>query len=426
MLLRSCSSGFVYRHWALTRRPSKFQNSTFQKRIGRLLSGVAIAAPSLLLSVGCSNGGNTNGGGGGGGGGGGSVGPTVTTIKVGASPQAIAVNTSTNKIYVTGSPNGPSQPGTVWVINGANNTVKTTLTTGNNPLALAVDEPDSMVYVGNGDQTYTIINGSTDFVEVTPNPPLNGNMESNGMIYVPEFAMYLAINSQTGVNLIRPLDAASFVATGAHPGGIGADTSNEMVYVANSLGSDPNGSSSGTLSAVDPFDGVSKVVVTFPTCNPAGSYPGVFRANGVAVNSTTNMIYLSCGDNIAVVNGQTNAFTLIPSFGAPLPIAVNETTNMIYAANEAASTVTVINGTTNATTTVDTGEMPVSIAVNEQTNKIYVANANGANVTEIDGTTNATSTIPVGFGPGSIAVNPVTNVVYVVNGNDGTVSAIQE
>jgi len=69
----------------------------------------------------------------------------LTTVAVGASPKAIALNLLTNQIYVANF-NG----GTVTVIDGASNAT-TTLGVGNNPdpgpLALAVNPVTNRVYV---------------------------------------------------------------------------------------------------------------------------------------------------------------------------------------------------------------------------------------------------------------------------------------
>ena len=74
---------------------------------------------------------------------------------------------------------------------------------------------------------------------------------------------------------------------------------------------------------------------------------------GVAVNSTTNRIYVANwgSNNVSVVNGAANAVlgTPIPVGSAPEGVAANETTNRIYMANWGSNSVTVIDGATGAT-----------------------------------------------------------------------------
>src|SRR5688572_21705252 len=88
------------------------------------------------------------------------AGQTVgSTIAVGTTPSAIAVNPVTNKVYVAndGSNN-------VSVIDGATHT-STPVAVGNRPLWLAVNPETNRVFVGNfGDSNVSVINGATQAV----------------------------------------------------------------------------------------------------------------------------------------------------------------------------------------------------------------------------------------------------------------------
>ena len=89
-------------------------------------------------------------------------------------------------------------------------------------------------------------------------------------------------------------------------------------------------------------------------------------------------------------------------------LAVNSTTNKIYVCSSN-NTVTVIDGSANsATTTVPVGHDPRAMAVNSKTNKIYVAN-DGGTVTVIDGMTNSTTMVSAGSNPRAVAINAVTS-----------------
>jgi YVTN family beta-propeller protein len=81
----------------------------------------------------------------------------------GSNPVVPAVNPVTNKIYVTnlGSAN-------VTVIDGATQTVKTTLSAGTQPYAAAVNPITNKVYVANLMSPFvTVIDGATDTVEAS-------------------------------------------------------------------------------------------------------------------------------------------------------------------------------------------------------------------------------------------------------------------
>jgi YVTN family beta-propeller protein len=85
----------------------------------------------------------------------------TTTIPVGAAPQAVAVNPTTNTIYVANA-----NAGTLSVINGGTNALTSTITVGTGPGGVAVDTVADSVYVAN-DSSVSVINGVTNVVSST-------------------------------------------------------------------------------------------------------------------------------------------------------------------------------------------------------------------------------------------------------------------
>src|SRR5579862_9488902 len=67
----------------------------------------------------------------------------------------------------------------------------------------------------------------------------------------------------------------------------------------------------------------------------------------VAVNPTTNQVYVTTASGITVINGATSFPTATIPMASPFDVAVNPATNLIYATNRGANNVAVINGTTN-------------------------------------------------------------------------------
>ncbi len=81
----------------------------------------------------------------------------LTNVTVGAYPRAVAVNPTTNKIYVANQ-NGNS----VTVIDGATNNT-TTVWTGGSPVALAVNSVTNKIYVADSSAaSVTVIDGATN------------------------------------------------------------------------------------------------------------------------------------------------------------------------------------------------------------------------------------------------------------------------
>jgi DNA-binding beta-propeller fold protein YncE len=159
---------------------------------------------------------------------------------------------------------------------------------------------------------------------------------------------------------------------------------------------------------------------------------------GVAVNSTTNTIYVinqissaSLASTITVVNGVNLSTQSIPAGVLGTDIAVDSGTNKIYATNlcgndqscQSDGTVTVLDGATLTTQSVSTEFFPIAVGVNDVTHKIYVGNdcadsscSGESTATVIDGATLSTATVPicsVAQSPVDVEVNTVTNQVYL-------------
>ena len=343
-----------------------------------------------------------------------SVAQVVTaTLPVGITPQAVAVNPVTNKVYVA---NGNDN--TVTVIDGPTNNT-TTITVGYGPSAVAVNSVTNKIYVANeGDNTVTVIDGFTNNTVPVP---------------VGSYPIAVAVNSATnkiyvtdeGDNTVTVIDGVtnntSTVTVGYYPSAVGVNPSTNKIYVVNSY-------YQGTVSVID---GATNMVTTVTV----GEYPGA-----VAVNSTTNTIYVVNQDNfpgtVTVIDGATNNTSTVTVGYYPSAVAVNSVTNKIYVASEydsnnfATGSVTVIDGVTNNTTNI--GSLPsiyyASVAIDSMTNQIYVGGESyPTDIAVINGANNAVITIgggDSGYSGEVVAVNPVTNMIYVANTYDNTVSVI--
>jgi YVTN family beta-propeller protein len=173
----------------------------------------------------------------------------------------------------------------------------------------------------------------------------------------------------------------------------------------------------------------------------------------VAVNSTTNMVYVlgqGTPQNLDVYSGATNALVGgVAVAGTTYALAVNSTTNTVFASSVGTVTtvpatqttpatllsgpwLTVIDGATNAiTSTVLQQNTLTTLAVNQTTNTVYGSNSAQNLLTVIGQMTTPQGTawaseanIMVGGSPGPIAVNPTTNTVYVGNTATDSVSVV--
>ncbi|MEM3085118.1 MAG: YncE family protein [Nitrososphaerales archaeon] len=79
------------------------------------------------------------------------------TIRVGSAPYDVAVNTTTNKIYVTSS-----NADYVSVIDGRTNEIVSNMKVGSNPAGIAVDTYRDTIYVASLESGISVIDGETN------------------------------------------------------------------------------------------------------------------------------------------------------------------------------------------------------------------------------------------------------------------------
>jgi YVTN family beta-propeller protein len=361
---------------------------------GASVTGVARIAVllALLASAGCGGSTSANGGGG--------TSATIRgTIAVGTGPSAIAVDSTTNKIYVTDFGTIPtgipcSMSGAdVEAIDGATQ-AKTSVGFSRlnqvNAIHAALNPVSHKLYV----QIIAYWNG----INGDPCVPFSPGME---------------VFDTTS---LQPPNGHIFVAAEA---GIDVNSVTDTIYVTYP----------GVAGAVFVDDSNMQWLATIPV----GSVP-----IGVAVNATSNKIYVanSRSNNISVIDGASNtvvATVADPNAIAPFAVAVNATTNTIYVANSQSNNLTVIDGGTNAViATIPVGTSPSAVAVDSHTNFIYVANfgnsqgGNRGNITVIDGAKHTTTTLtdPKAMNPIAVAANSVTNKAYVANWASNNVTVI--
>lgn len=321
----------------------------------------------------------------------------VATLSTGLQPVSVAVNPATNKIYVANSVSG-----TVSVIEGATNSTAT-VNAGVSPNSIAINTATNKIYVANqGSDNLTVIDGVTNSTTIVA----AGDGPISVAVNPVTNKIYVANQSSANVTVIDgATNATSTVAAGNSPYSVAVNPVTDKIYVANSVG--------GNVTVIDGATGQTVTV-------PAGASP-----ISIAVNAVTNRIYVANRDsaNITVIDGSTNQSVTVGAGANPLSVGLNPVTNKIYVANLPRD-VTVIDGATNSTTVIAAEGFPARVAVNTLTNQIYIANALGNMVTVIDGRTNLTTTVATGAQPGPLAVNPVTNKIYVTNVASSNVTVI--
>jgi YVTN family beta-propeller protein len=252
----------------------------------------------------------------------------TTTIGLSSDPRGIAVDPATDTVYVSVLAATTSSQPMVEVIDGATNTVTSTvsLPVGSEPFGLAVDSSTDTLYVAEyGAAAVAVIDGSTNSVTTT-------------------------------------------VSTDSEPVALAVDETTNVIWV--SSGSDDVQSISGASDAV------------VQTISPGGG-----DLEGVAVDPATDTVYAATETGgVAVINGATGAITTTIAVTEPLlAVAVDPGSGTVFASSEdgtqlesggSAGTTWVIDASTNTITdTVERGG--VQVAVDTATGSAYEA-AEGA------------------------------------------------
>lgn len=341
-------------------------------------------------------------------------------IRVGGFPTGIALNPSTHTIYV-----GNGTTGSLSLINGKTCNAGaahgcgqhvTAVTAGIDPIGIAVDESTNTLYVVNGSGTVAIVNGrKCDAAN------MSGCHVQPATVRVGARPQFLAVDEQShtiyvanvGSNTVSVLDgrtcnAASkagcgrlraSIPVGPGPFTLAVNSSTNSIYVTN-LGARTVSIIDGKICNATNVTGCRHPPITANV----GETPG-----GIAINTRTDTIYVTgeFSNDVSVIDGRTcNATTrsgcrqtphhVLAGAGAR-GIAVNEVTNTVYVANTVANTVSVINGATcNAAVqtgcsqraaVAPVGVSPRRVAVDELTNTIYITNAGSNTVTMLNGRT---------------------------------------
>ncbi len=374
----------------------------------------------------------------------------VATVPVGVGPDAVAVNTTTNKAYVVNllcDTLSCSNPGSVSVIDGATNTTTATVPVGVTPAAVVVNPVTNKIYVSNecgSDNncqslgTITVIDGATLATQTVTVGYVPARMAVNPVtnkIYVVNMCTSPGIQEcqNDAPGTITVIDGATLqttnVTVGYAPADVAVNTVTNTIYATSLSGTD------GQNGSVTVINGNNLSTQTVNTD---------YFTLSVAVNQTSNQIYATniCGGDpscqsgsVSVIDGSTLTTQSVPMLFAPYFLAVNPVTNKIYVTNNCTNlscntptAVTVLDGNTLSTTQIpvcNTGDQAADIEVNTVTNKIYYpCDRNGGTLTVIDGATNTTTQVAVGDEPVAAGINATTNTIYVPNANDATTSVV--
>ncbi|WP_165371404.1 YncE family protein [Pseudolysobacter antarcticus] len=336
---------------------------------------------------------------------------TVTNLQLGAQVTGLALNPSTNKIYVTTTAD-------FVVVNGSDNTL-THIALGSGLSCVTVDTTTNRIYVGNHNAgVISMIDGSNNSVIAS--------------VTIATTVQAIAVNPLTQKIYVTLIDSSSvavidatsnsisdYVDVGYHPFGIAVNPATNMIYVAN-LGD----------AFITVIDGA-----TLQSFN----LDGALGLIDFAIDSVRNKIYISCynSDKLMLIDGATNAVTLLTVPGSPSAPVVNPITGKVYFGSSATHAVVILDPSNNnlmqsvpSGPVSNNGYYPQAVALNPITGRIYAANGGWYTMSVIDETYAAVDNqnyfLSTGHSPQSLALNQVTNTVYSANRASNTVGVFDD
>ncbi|HEV2396450.1 MAG TPA: YncE family protein [Candidatus Sulfotelmatobacter sp.] len=294
---------------------------------------------------------------------------SVKSIPVGNLPTFVALNQTTNRIYVSNLTDN-----TVSVIDGASDAVIATVAVGSFPEAIGVNPLTNLVYVANLlSGTVSVIDGTSNTVVAT----VSGVVSPFG-VAVDSATNQIFVSSSNGQNYVAVVDGATNtiltkVTVGNIPLGLRVNSATNLVYVANEL--------SGTVSVIDGRS--DSLANTFAL--PQGAQPTDIGMDPITnrlfvVSSSNTSVYVldaSTGDLLQTITGGKIPFKspgIAAMFQPGKTVLVSDSSlNAVMEFSE--STYAAIGG-------LKGGNKPFGIAVNRKTGKTYVTE-NGSNTVNV-------------------------------------------
>jgi uncharacterized protein len=284
-------------------------------------------------------------------------------VGIRVSPQAVAVNAKTNKVYAVNS-----DEGTVTVVSrtsqSGTNLAAKKIKVGRRPSTIGINPATDRIYVANSeDGTVSVVDGSVDRVVTT--------------VKVGELPYVVSVNSAS-----------------------------DKIYLSKTF--------SNTTTVIDGATNQARILNT-----------GVQATTIVSSAELDKSYLIDMGDTITVLDGANDGSSKIHAGNRDWGLALNPTTNKIYVGDSEGSTVSIVDARSGAVHAVQVGEMPGAIAVDSGSNRIYVANYESNSVTVLDGANDTVlATIPVEVHPQALAADPATHWIYVANTGSQSVSVI--
>ncbi|HUX85912.1 MAG TPA: hypothetical protein VMW65_02830, partial [Chloroflexota bacterium] len=272
-------------------------------------------------------------------------------------PSAVGVDLTTHDFAVAEA--GHNQ---VDVYNSAG-TLQTTIPVERLPVAIGVDSTNRRAFVANAESdSLSVLNLDLNTgigTDVLGTLDFGIALDSTGN------RLYVA---NTGGDSVDVLDATTHQIlaiwpTDPGPWAVAVDPALGQLYTLNIIG---GGGGQTTLTVLSTTNG--QVLARFNP-GPAGN-------GAIAVSAQTHMVYVTAGNGLSVINGNTNQLVAtVPVGQYPVGVAVDDAANRVFVANHSSGTISVVDTTSNKV--INTWKPPYSnvwgVAVDPGLHQVYVS-----------------------------------------------------
>ncbi|MGA8274794.1 MAG: YncE family protein [Thermoplasmata archaeon] len=288
------------------------------------------------------------------------------------------------------------------------------------PQMVLYDPSSGNFYVrGNGGQTISVVNASTDTVLTSltvgyggsayiPNVPTAALDLATGYLYETNPSLGTVGVIQTSTNVLT-----ASIELGTSPGGIVFDPANGNLYTSNLI-----------TDNVSVISGTTNQVLT---SIHVGGEPGAILYD--PIDTEVFVSNFNTG-NVSVINTTSEAVVANPRTGLvgsePVALTLNTKDDLVSVVNSLTDNITVIDGTTNAATaSVTVGSVPTSATYAPSTDTLLVANGASNNVTVLQQPGNtAVTSIGIGHGAEGAGYDPKNGYVYTANYGSNSISIL--
>jgi DNA-binding beta-propeller fold protein YncE len=297
-----------------------------------------------------------------------------TQIAIPGATLGIAANPVTNRIYVAAPTGGTTD--NLAVIDGNADVLLENIAVPSGAEFVAVDYFANRIYVAgcnfNADPTpctVTAVNGATNSVLSTIQVTTTPGLGLTGVVADPlDGRVYVANASDNVINIIDGFKAKLLPSTisldGNSPAAIAINPFLGRLYV-------PYGTNQTAVICL-----LKKEILS---TTDFGS-----STVGAAVNFVTGKVYVTDQElgpsATGVLNANGTLQTSVPVGDAPLGVDVDPVTNLVFVVSTALDNVEVINGSTNTVTATVGGVPAFYVAVNFVSEKVYASGINGVTV----------------------------------------------